>query len=169
MTTATLSRSDQQRGPFRALALVLVFGIGMILGLVLPLNRSRAEVATPPVSAAQPVPIAVPAAPAASTAVGAAGLDSVAAYTTATKNYAAAVAAHDYPAIAGFRHRIETMATPALVADVYSRYQDLQASISTAGAQHDARLQHAFRSQLTELCAGPGFLASFPGCQSAAN
>jgi len=41
MTTATLQRTDQQRG-LRALALLLVFGIGMTLGLVLPLNRSRA-------------------------------------------------------------------------------------------------------------------------------
>jgi hypothetical protein len=164
MTTATLQRTDQQRG-LRALALLLVFGIGMTLGLVLPLNRSQAQVATPPASAAQ---VAVPAAPAPSIAVAATGLDSVAAYTAATRNYAAAVAAHDYPSAAGFRQRIEAMTTPAVVADVYSRYQDLRASISTAGLQHEIRLQHAFQAQLTELCAGPGFLASFPGCQTAA-
>jgi hypothetical protein len=167
MTTATLQRTDQQRG-LRALALLLVFGIGMTLGLVLPLNRSRAEVATSPAAAAQPAQVAVPAAPAPSIAAVATRVDSVATYSAAMKNYAAAVAAHDYPMAARFRQQINAVTTPAVVADVYARYQDLLASISTAGAQHEIRLQRAFQAQLTELCASPGFLASFEGCQVAA-
>ena len=168
MTTATLGRTAQQRGPFQALVLILVFGIGMTLGLILPLNRSRAEVATAPVTAAQPRLAAVPAAPSSSTAIVTPAVDSVAAYTAAMKNYAAASAAHDYKMAAWFRQRIDAVTTPAVVADVYTRYQDLQASISTAGSQHDVRMRRAFQAQLTELCAAPGFLASFPGCQPAA-
>src|SRR5215831_6718971 len=168
MTTATLARSDQQRGSFRALALILVFGIGMTIGLVLPLNRSHAEVATPPATTAQVHPVAVPAAPAPSVTVVKTGLDSVAAYTAAMRDYAAATAAHDYAMAARFRQRIDDLATPSVVADVYGRYQSLQASISTAGAQHEIRLQRAFQAQLTELCAAPGFLAQFAGCQPAA-
>jgi len=165
MTTATLPRTAQGRGPARALGLVLIFGIGLTLGLVLPLNRSNAVATTTPVTAPAAKVIA-PAAPMPS--ISAAKVDGVATYTTATKNYAAAVAHHDFAMAARFRQQIDAMTTPAVVADVYARYQDLQSSIATAGAQHEARLQHAFKAQLTELCAAPGFLAAFPGCQPAA-
>jgi hypothetical protein len=165
MTTATLPRTDQARGPVRAFGLVLVFGIGMTLGLVLPLNRSNAVATTTPVTVAPPAKVVAPAEPMPS--LSAAKVDGVATYTTATKNYAAAVAQHDFAMAARFRQQIDAVTTPAVVADVYARYQDLQASIATAGAQHEARLQHAFRAQLSELCAAPGFLAAFPGCQPA--
>src|SRR5262249_35819688 len=96
------------------------------------------------------------------------GLDSIAAYTAAMRNLAAATARHDPVMAARFRHEVESMTTPTVVAAVYTRYQDLLASVSTARAQHEARLAQAFQAQLTELCAAPGFLASFPGCQAAA-
>jgi hypothetical protein len=85
------------------------------------------------------------------------------------RNYAAAVARHDPPMAARFRQQINALTTPAVVADVYARYQNLLASIATANAQHDFRLRLAFRAQLTALCAAPGFLASFPGCSPIAN
>jgi hypothetical protein len=168
MTTTTLRQGVQLRGPFQALALVLVFGIGMTLGLVLPLDRSQAQVTTPPVAAAQPRPAAPPA-PAGSARVAVpTAVDSVAAYRSAIRNFAAANAAHDYAMAARFRRDVQSLTTPSLVADVYARYQDLLGSISTASAQHELRLLHAFRAQLAEVCAAPGFLASFPGCQSTA-
>src|SRR5262249_39769379 len=129
---------------------------------------SRAEVVTGPAAVVQPQTAAVPVAPATTTRVIAPTLDSVATYTAAMKNYAAASAAHDYKMAAWFRQRINAVTTPAVVADVYARYQALQASISTAQAQHEPRLAHAFQAQLVELCAAPGFLASFEGCKPAA-
>jgi hypothetical protein len=167
MTTATLSRGDQGRGPVRALALVCVFGIGLMVGLAVPVDRSRAEVAGRPASVAQPRPTAAPAPTESSDRAAATADESVIVYVAAIQNFRAAVAAHDPAMVALFRDEITALTTPTTVAAVSDRYLRLIASVSTAARQHDPRQLAAFRAQLSRLCAPPGFLASFPGCRSA--
>jgi hypothetical protein len=142
-----------------------VFGLGVTLGLVLPLDRFRADVASPHDPDRQPRPLA---APAPSAAVVVSGQDSVAAYVAAIKNFRAAAAAHDEMLAARFRRQIDAITTPAFAADVFARDQELRANISTAASQHDARLRYAFEAQLNVLCSPPGFLAQLPGCRPAA-